>query len=159
MTNPFENIPNEPPREVERVADLSSGEKEKLGELAVMMKAQQLFETPRSEDDPYRTPDDVKEYAIVTEVMSFLRDKDGEDKRDRRTLVYRRLLDENGELINETQVVEYRESISTVEALITCNRYPDSEVPADILKRVEDFIDYHLDKTEARPSDERTDFL
>jgi hypothetical protein len=143
MENGFESIPDEPPREVEEAVELQNGEREKLAELTVMLKAQNLFSQPRLEDDPHRSPDDVTEFELVAEVFSFLRDKDGEEKRDRRTLTYRRLFDDEGELIKETQVIEYRESDSSIEALITCDRFPDAEVSVVILKKIEDFLDYH----------------
>jgi hypothetical protein len=150
MNEFLERVPSddEPPSDVERV--VGDGQNEKLAELVVMLKAQQLFDHSRMENDPFRSPDDVTQYELMTEIFSYLRDKECEDKRDRRTLVYRRLVKNDGELIKDSQVIEYRESNNAIEALITCDRFPDSEVSIDILKRVEDFIDFHLEIT--RPS-------
>ncbi len=153
MTNSLENVPDEPPIEVEEIARQTEREKEKLGELAVMIKAQQLFRNPRTEEDPYRSPDYIETHELIIEKFSFLHDREGEESRDRRMLTYRRLyrigLDNEEELILDSQVIEYRESNNTVEALITCDRFPVAEIPEDILKNVEDFIDHHIAKVTA----------
>lgn len=137
MTFSLENIPEEPPKEVEKVVNLETGEIEKLNELPVMYKAQQLFSIPYAEEDSrYRSPDFVEQFTpLSTEVVSSIRDK------DRGRLTYRRLLDESGAVLKSTQVIEFCESASTVPTVITCDRYPDGEAPADMLRKVEDFID------------------
>lgn len=139
MTFSLENIPEEPPREVEQVVSLETGEVEKLNELPVMYKAQQLFSIPDIEEDSrYRSPDFVEQFTpISTQIMSSIRDK------ERGRLTYRRLVDENGVVFKNTQVIEFCESTSTVPTVITCDRYPDGEVPADILRDVENFLDDH----------------
>lgn len=137
MTFSLENIPNEPPKEVEQVVNLETGEIEKLNELPVMYKAQQLFSIPYAEEDSrYRSPDLVEQFTpISTQVMSFIRDK------EKGRLTYRRLIDEHGAVIKSTQVVEFCDPTISVPTVITCDRYPDGEVPADMLRKVEDFID------------------
>jgi hypothetical protein len=159
MTDNLENVPEEPPIEVERVAGQTIEEKEKLGELAIMIKAQQLFHHSRVEGDPYRSPDAVDTYELIVEKFSFIHDKDGADKRDRRSLTYRRLyrigLDNEEELILDSQVIEYRESDNTVEAVITCDRFPVQEMTTEILDKVEGFIDHHIAKiSDTTPDDD-----
>ena len=162
MTENLENVPDEPPIEVERVAGQTVEEKEKLGELAVMIKAQQLFHQPRVEGDPYRSPDAIDTYELIVEKYSFIHDKDGPDKRDRRSLTYRRMyrigLDNEEELILDSQVIEYRESDNTVEAVITCDRFPVQEMTTDILDKVEGFLDYHIAKNTETPPDEGAEY-
>jgi hypothetical protein len=139
MTFRLENVPDEPPKEVEKVVDLDTGEIEKLNELPVMYKAQRLFSMPAEEDDArYRSPDYVEQYTeISTEIMSFMRDKESS-----RRIAYRRLVDTTtGEVFKSTQVIEYCDFSTAVPTVITCDRYPDGEAPADVIKNVEDFLD------------------
>lgn len=142
MTFSLENIPEEPPKEVEQVVNFETGEIEKLNELPVMYKAQLLFSIPSAEEDSrYRSPDFVEQYTqISTQIMSFIRDKEEGSR-----LTYRRLVGDDGSVFKSTQVIEYCES-GRVPTVITCDRYPDGEAAADILKTVEDFLDAHLQR-------------
>lgn len=144
MTFRLENVPEEPPREVERVVDLNTAEVEKLNELPVMLKAERLFSMPAEEDDNrYRSPDLVEQYTgLSKQVMSFMRDKEGS-----RRIAYRRLVDaDTGQVLKSTQVIDYCEFSTAVPTVITCDRYPDGEVPVDVIKKVEDFLDDHYSR-------------